>query len=59
MVFFAKGRLAWIAALVFGIVMIVVGALTPNTFFIVGGALFAAFGLLFLILSLVSGGATD
>lgn len=59
MVFFARGRLAWIAALVLGIVLIVIGALIPNTFLIIAGAAFAAFGLLFLILSLVTGGATD
>lgn len=59
MSFIARGRIAWILALIVGAGMIVVGALTPNVFFIIGGGLFALFGLTFLILSFVTGGATD
>jgi drug/metabolite transporter superfamily protein YnfA len=54
-----KGRLAWIAAIVLGVILIIVGAVQPSTFFLIAGIVFAAFGVIFLILSLVSKGATD
>jgi membrane protein implicated in regulation of membrane protease activity len=57
--FFARGRIAWILALIVGVGLIIAGALVPNTFLLIVGVAAAAFGLIFLILSLVSGGATD
>jgi len=54
-----RGRGAWIASLVFGVVLLVVGIVIGQVFLMVAGGAFALFGLVFLILSLVTGGATD
>ena len=54
-----RGRLAWVAAIVLGVILIIIGAVQPSTFFLIAGIVFAAFGAIFLILSLVSRGATD
>ena len=54
-----RGRLAWIASIVLGIVLIIVGVVQPSTFFLIAGIVFAAFGAIFLVLSLVTKGATD
>jgi drug/metabolite transporter superfamily protein YnfA len=54
-----RGRAAWIASLVFGIALLVVGIVIGQVFLMVAGGAFALFGLVFLILSLVTGGATD
>lgn len=54
-----RGRPAWIAAIVLGVGLLVAGLATSQTPLLVGGAAFAAFGLVFLILSLATGGATD
>ena len=54
-----RGRWAWIASLVFGVVLLVVGIVIGQVFLMVAGGAFALFGLVFLILSLVTGGATD
>lgn len=54
-----RGRWAWVAALAFGIVLLIGGLSSSNTFLIIAGAAFAIFGLIFLILSLASGGRTD
>jgi len=54
-----RGRLAWVAAIVLGVILIIIGAVQPSTFFLVAGIVFAAFGGVMLILSLVSKGAAD
>jgi hypothetical protein len=56
---FARGRIAWILGMVFGIIVAIVGAVMNNTFLIVVGSGFGLFGLVFLILSLVTHGQTD
>lgn len=55
----ARGRIAWILAMVFGLILIVVGAFKSSGMAIGTGAGFLLFGLIFLILSLASGGRTD
>lgn len=59
-IFIARGRVAWICGIVFGIILAVVGGLMgPNTFIIVTGAAFFLFGLVMLIISLVTKGQSD
>jgi hypothetical protein len=55
----ATGRPAWILSLILGAVLAVIGAVNANTVLIVAGVAFALIGTVFLILSLVTGGATD
>jgi membrane-bound ClpP family serine protease len=55
----ARGRIAWILAMILGAILFIVGASTQQTFFLVAGIAFFVFGLVFLILSLVSKGRTD
>jgi hypothetical protein len=56
----ARGRAAWIGAIILGVILGVIGALTgPSIFFIVAGGAFFLFGLVMLILSYVTGGASD
>ena len=59
--FFARGRIAWICAMVLGVILVVVGAvLNPQNMFLIGtGAAFFVFGLIFLIISLVTKGQSD
>ena len=58
--FMTRGRPAWIASIVLGIILAVAGGLTgPNTFLILAGAAFFVFGLVMLIISLATGGRTD
>ena len=54
-----RGRLAWIVGLIFGIVLLVIGLTTSNTFLTIVGAGFAIFGLVFLILSIATKGRSD
>jgi len=54
-----RGRIAWILGLIVGVVLLIVGLVTKEIFFIVAGAVFGGFSLVFLILSLVTKGATD
>ena len=56
-----SGRWAWICAMIVGVIGVVVGLVQkpPSTFFIVAGCLFFAFGLVMLIISFVTGGASD
>jgi drug/metabolite transporter (DMT)-like permease len=54
-----RGRLAWIAAIVLGVILIIIGAAGSSTFALIAGIAFAVFGAVFLILSLVTKGATD
>jgi membrane-bound ClpP family serine protease len=55
----ARGRIAWILAMILGVILFIVGATTHQTFFLVAGILFFVFGLIFLILSLATKGRTD
>ncbi len=57
--FIARGRIAWILAIVLGAVLLIVGIGPGNTFLIVVGAAFLVFGLIFLIMSLATKGRTD
>lgn len=54
-----RGRLAWILGLIVGVALLIGGLVAKETFFIVAGAVFGGFSLVFLILSLVTKGATD
>jgi drug/metabolite transporter superfamily protein YnfA len=56
---FARGRIAWILSIVLGVILIIIGAAAPSTFALVAGIVFALFGGVFLVLSLVTKGATD
>jgi membrane-bound ClpP family serine protease len=56
---FARGRIAWILALILGVILIVVGAFTAMWWLLVVGVLFFLFGLVFLILSFVTHGQSD
>lgn len=56
---FARGRIAWVAAIVLGLVLLIIGlAMTLQWLWIVGVA-FAVFGAIFLIISLVTKGQSD
>ena len=59
--FLAKGRIAWILAMVVGVVLVIVGAVMHPTSvpMIVAGCLLFAIGLIFLIASYASRGASD
>lgn len=54
-----RGRPAWIAGLVLGVILLVVGVVLEITGLIIAGAGLGLFALVFLILSFVTGGATD
>jgi hypothetical protein len=57
-----SGRPGWIAAMVVGIVLIIVGAVAfhpANPVVIIAGAAIFVAGLIFLILSFVTGGQSD
>lgn len=55
----ARGRAAWIAAIVLGAILLVVGIFIDQTFLVIAGAGFLVLGIIFLVLSLVTGGRTD
>lgn len=56
---FARGRIAWVAAIVLGLVLLIIGlAMNLQWLWIVGVAL-AVFGAVFLIISLVTKGQSD
>jgi hypothetical protein len=59
--FLATGRIAWILAMVVGVILIIVGAVMHPTSvpMIIAGCLFFVIGLIFLIASYVTGGASD
>lgn len=57
--FIARGRAAWICSLVLGVILVVVGIVVKQTIVAIVGGAFALFGLVFLILSFVTGGRTD
>ena len=54
------GRAAWIAAMVFGVILAIVGlVIGMNTWLIVVGGLFFVFGLVMLIISVATKGQSD
>lgn len=53
------GRPAWIAGIVLGVILLVIGIVTSQTILIIGGVAFMVLGLLFLILSFATGGRSD
>jgi hypothetical protein len=56
----ARGRTAWILAMVFGVVLLVVGGVkSTGVMLYAAGIGFLAFGLVLLILSFISKGQTD
>lgn len=54
-----SGRPAWIAGIVLGVILLVIGIATGQTIFSIGGGAFLGLSLLFLILSFVTGGQSD
>jgi len=54
-----RGRGAWIASIVLGVILLIVGIVMSQTVIAIAGGAFLAFGVIFLILSFVTGGATD
>ena len=54
-----SGRPAWIVGIVLGVILLVIGIVASQTFLIIGGVGFMVLGLLFLILSFVTGGQSD
>jgi hypothetical protein len=56
---FARGRIAWILGLVLGVVLLIVGLVMGETWAIITGSGFGLFGLIFLIISLVTRGQSD
>ena len=55
-----RGRPAWIAAMIFGVILAIVGlAIGMNTWLIVVGGLFFVFGLVMLIISIATKGQSD
>ena len=56
-----RGRIAWILAMIVGVVLVIVGAVMHpmSVPMIIAGCLFFAIGLVFLIVSYATGGASD
>jgi len=57
-----RGRWAWICAMILGVILMIVGAAAVHPAsvpLIVVGALFFVFGLVMLIISFATGGASD
>lgn len=54
-----RGRWAWIASIVLGAVLLVIGIVLGQIVVICVGVGFIIFGVIFLILSFVTGGQTD
>ena len=55
----ARGRTAWILAVIVGAVLLVIGLVVDMMFLTIVGAAFLILGGIFLIMSLASGGRTD
>ena len=54
-----SGRPAWIASMVLGAILLVVGIVISQVVVAIAGGVFLGFGLIFLILSFVTRGQTD
>jgi hypothetical protein len=58
--FIARGRIAWIIGMAFGVILALIGGFTgPNVPLIVAGGVLFLFGLVMLIISLATGGRSD
>lgn len=56
---FARGRIAWWFAIALGVAFVVVGLVTGSPWWAIAGAVAAVFGIVMLVLSYTTKGATD
>jgi hypothetical protein len=56
---FARGRIAWVVAIVFGVILLIVGLAMNLQWLWMVGIAFAVVGAIFLIISLVTKGRSD
>ncbi len=54
-----RGRPAWIAASIFGLILLVIGLIINMSFLTFAGGAFLVIGLIFLVLSFVTNGRSD
>lgn len=54
-----SGRPAWVAGIVLGVILLVVGLVINQTIVAIAGGVFLGLSLIFLILSFVTGGQSD
>jgi hypothetical protein len=54
-----SGRPAWIAGIVLGAILLVVGIVISQTIVAIAGGVFLGFSIIFLILSFVTRGQSD
>jgi hypothetical protein len=54
-----RGRAAWICGIIMGIILLIIGIVTHQTFLIIAGVGFLVFGLIMLIISFATGGQSD
>ena len=54
-----SGRPAWIAGIVLGVILLVVGIVISQTIVAIAGGVFLGFSIIFLILSFVTRGQSD
>jgi hypothetical protein len=54
-----SGRPAWIAGIVLGVILLVVGILINQTIVTIAGGVFLGLSIIFLVLSFVTGGRSD
>jgi hypothetical protein len=54
-----SGRPAWIAGIVLGVILLVVGILINQTIVTIAGGVFLGLSIIFLVLSFVTGGQSD
>jgi hypothetical protein len=54
-----RGRPAWIAGIVLGVILLVVGIVIGQTILAIAGGAFIGLSIIFLIFSLVTGGRSD
>lgn len=57
--FIARGRIAWVLAAVLGAVLLILGIVMSQTLLVFVGIASLAFGIIFLAMSIASGGRTD
>lgn len=56
---FARGRIAWIVAIILGVVMTVIGLINNAPFLVTVGVGMGVFGIAFLVVSVVTRGRID
>jgi hypothetical protein len=54
-----SGRPAWIAGIVLGVILLIVGIVVPQTIVAIAGGVFLGLSLIFLIISFATGGQSD